>query len=100
MHLRNRVPVIFSLNMLDMLCCALGAVIFLMILNMWDARRQAKVLAVERVRVGETAQRLKDSQSNLEKLQANYGTTADALQQMQSKLTAMEQETAAIGMKL
>ena len=41
MHTRHRIPTIFSLSLLDMLCCALGAMILLMLVNMWDARRQA-----------------------------------------------------------
>src|SRR5262245_43651756 len=85
MHLRHRIPVIFSLSMLDMLCCALGAVIFLMILNMWDARRQAKVLALERTKVGDTVQRLTESQSELEKTQTDVTST-------QTKLRALEEE--------
>jgi hypothetical protein len=85
MHLRNRVPVIFSLSMLDMLCCALGAVIFLMILNMWDARRQAKVLAIERKKVDETVERLTDSQSDLEKSQTDNTSS-------QAKARALEDE--------
>jgi len=85
MHLRHRIPVIFSLSMLDMLCCALGAVIFLMILNMWDARRQAKVLALERTKVGDTVQRLTESQTELEMTQTDANST-------QAKLRALEEE--------
>jgi chemotaxis protein histidine kinase CheA len=92
MHMRHRIPVIFSLSMLDMLCCALGAVIFLMILNMWDAGRQAKVLAMERKRVSEAAQRLDDSQSDLKDSQANLNSTHDDLKQLQAKLRSMDEE--------
>lgn len=42
MRLRHRVPSIFNLSMVDVLCCALGCVILLWLLNMRDARQRAE----------------------------------------------------------
>jgi predicted nucleic acid-binding Zn-ribbon protein len=42
MRIRHRVPSIFNLSMVDVLCCALGCVILLWLLNMRDARQRAE----------------------------------------------------------
>ena len=41
MRIRHRVPTIFNLSMVDVLCCALGCVILLWLLNQRDANDQA-----------------------------------------------------------
>src|SRR5216683_3002249 len=45
MHIRHRIPTIFNLSMVDVLCCALGCVILLWLLNLRDARERS--LAVD-----------------------------------------------------
>jgi predicted nucleic acid-binding Zn-ribbon protein len=42
MRTRHRIPSIFNLSMVDVLCCALGCVILLWLLNMRDARQKAE----------------------------------------------------------
>jgi hypothetical protein len=41
MRIRHRVPSIFNLSMVDVLCCALGCVILLWLLNLREARQKA-----------------------------------------------------------
>src|SRR5262249_27890367 len=41
MRIRHRIPSIFNLSMVDVLCCALGCVILLWLLNLKDARQRA-----------------------------------------------------------
>src|SRR5207249_11072758 len=41
MRTRHRVPSIFNLSMVDVLCCALGCVILLCLLNLREARQRA-----------------------------------------------------------
>src|SRR5204863_1247202 len=41
MHTRHRTPSIFNLSMVDVLCCALGCVILLWLLNLREARQRA-----------------------------------------------------------
>jgi predicted nucleic acid-binding Zn-ribbon protein len=42
MRVRHRVPSIFNLSMVDVLCCALGCVILLWLLNLREVRRRAE----------------------------------------------------------
>ena len=46
MRVHHRIPTIFNLSMVDMLCCALGCVILLWLLNMRDARERGHPLLV------------------------------------------------------
>src|SRR5438874_8988148 len=46
MRIRHRIPSIFNISMVDVLCCALGCVILLWLVNLKDARQRA-VLASE-----------------------------------------------------
>ncbi len=59
MKVRHRIPTIFNLSMVDVLCCALGCVIMLWLLNLREAKDRAAA-------VGETSERLKAAQSSLE----------------------------------
>jgi predicted nucleic acid-binding Zn-ribbon protein len=93
MQTRHRIPVVFSLSMLDMLCCALGAVVFLMIVNLWDARRQSKALAIEQHRVGEAAEKLSSSQGDLEKAQSHLDSSRESVQQLRARIRTMEEES-------
>jgi len=74
MRARHRIPSIFNLSMVDVLCCALGCVILLWLLNFREAKRKADV-------AGET--------STL--LLAARGELADA----QRRLSAADDEKAA-----
>jgi len=59
MRVRHRIPTIFNLSMVDVLCCALGCVILLWLFNLRDARQRA-------VTVGETTELLRDAQAHLD----------------------------------
>src|SRR5436309_7141662 len=41
MRTRHRIPSLFNLSMVDVLCCALGCVILLWLLNLRDAKDRA-----------------------------------------------------------
>jgi hypothetical protein len=86
MHIRHRVPVIFSLSMLDVLCCGLGAVIFLMILNFWDARRQATGFRQARTRAEQTSLRLSETEQFLAKVNEELDQTKSALGSTRTEL--------------
>jgi hypothetical protein len=59
MRTRHRTPTIFNLSMVDVLCCALGCVILLWLLNLREARERA-------IRAGDTNHRLLESQRALD----------------------------------
>src|SRR5438309_11691385 len=58
MQIRHRTPTIFNLSMVDVLCCALGCVILLWLLNLREAKERA-------AKAGESDERLKTAQSSL-----------------------------------
>lgn len=92
MRYRHRMPTIFSLSMLDVLCCALGAVILLMILNFWDARRKA--LAAERTQqeLLQTQSALAGNNSELEQLQSKLRQSTHDLRHAEEELKKRQQE--------
>lgn len=67
MHLRHRTPTLFSLSMVDVLCCALGCVILLWLLNLREARDRATT-------VGATSALLADSREEVARLQARLAS--------------------------
>jgi hypothetical protein len=99
MRTRHKMPTIFSLSMLDVLCCGLGGMILLMLLNMWDARRQSTALALERGRFGEKSKELDETlaaltgaNQELERTRGALSSTRGDLSQRQDQLRASEKE--------
>jgi hypothetical protein len=64
MQMRHRVPTIFNLSMVDVLCCALGCVILLWLLNFREAKRRA-------LAAGETVKLLAESNQEAAGLRAD-----------------------------
>ncbi|MBY0527042.1 MAG: VWA domain-containing protein [Gemmataceae bacterium] len=58
MRTRHKIPTIFNLSMVDVLCCALGCVILLWLLNFREAKRRSLI-------AGETAVQLADARAQL-----------------------------------
>jgi hypothetical protein len=58
MAVRHRIPSIFNLSMVDVLCCALGCVILLWLLNLREARNRAE-------QAGKTSEQLQSAESAL-----------------------------------
>src|SRR2546422_6351184 len=59
MRVRHRIPTIFNLSMVDVLCCALGCVILLWLLNLRDAKERAEL-------AGKTGEQLKVARAQLD----------------------------------
>jgi hypothetical protein len=67
MKTRHRMPTIFSIYMVDVLCCALGCVILLWLINLRDAKQGAAAAS-------ETGKRLTESRSALELSQSELAS--------------------------
>ncbi len=96
MRVRHRIPSIFNLSMVDVLCCALGCVLLLWLLNLRDARERADA-------AGETNMQLAATQARLEETArqaAETGAQRAAADELARKLrgerdrTLQELETA------
>ena len=70
MGARHRIPSIFNLSMVDVLCCALGCVILLWLLNFREAKRKADV-------AGETNSLLLAARAELDAAQRKLGASVD-----------------------
>jgi hypothetical protein len=65
MQTRHRIPTIFNLSMVDVLCCALGCVILLWLINFREAKRRAAA-------AGQTASQLKATRAELAALRKQH----------------------------
>lgn len=86
MRTRHRIPSIFSLSMVDVLCCALGCVILLWLLNFREAKRRATI-------AGETAERLAGAEKRL-------ATSQEEVERLQTDLRAALARAEAVGREL
>jgi hypothetical protein len=59
MYTRHRVPTIFNLSMVDVLCCALGCVILLWLINLREAKERT-------LQAGQTGERLQQTEAQLD----------------------------------
>jgi hypothetical protein len=105
MRIRHRVPSIFNLSMVDVLCCALGCVILLWLLNLKDARQRAalasetdQALAGARDERNQLRAELDERVRDLTDLRARFEETKNREQDTQARLQAAErrERTAAV----
>src|ERR1700676_4048064 len=78
MRVRHKVPQLFSLSMVDVLCCALGCIILLWLLNARQSDEDVEELrqdAASRLAAAQRDQdaRLADSQGEQDKLRKRIG---------------------------
>jgi von Willebrand factor type A domain len=93
MKIRHRIPSIFNLSMVDVLCCALGCVILLWLLNLREARDRAE-------KVGQTSDLLKQSESLLNKTRDELAGTARQRDDLSQREQAIGKERDAAQRKL
>lgn len=108
MRTRHRIPTIFNLSMVDVLCCALGCVILLWLVNFREAKRRALAagetagrlastaedLAVARRRLAAFEQQVRDLQTRHEAALAWKKLANQAREQIQVRLTETEDHLA------
>jgi predicted nucleic acid-binding Zn-ribbon protein len=107
MRIRHRVPSIFNLSMVDVLCCALGCVILLWLLNLREARQRSEevgradqLLAQTRKELAATIQdrdalrrRLAEAGEQFADLSGQYRSLQGDLTETRKRLAAAEEET-------
>jgi hypothetical protein len=87
MRARHRIPTIFNISMVDVLCCALGCVLLLWLLNLREAKE-------ETVTAGKTREQLKATQVLLDETAGKREQTQRNLEAERAKLLALNQELA------
>jgi hypothetical protein len=88
MRIRHRIPSIFNLSMVDVLCCALGCVILLWLVNLKDARQRA-------VQASETDQALLATRSEKDRLRSELEEAARLASSLRGELDAASKREAA-----
>jgi Mg-chelatase subunit ChlD len=85
MRIRHRTPSIFNISMVDVLCCALGCVILLWLLNLREAKQRS-------LQAGESQQQLTLTQSERDQLLADQRTDRTRLSDLESRLRQKEDD--------
>src|SRR5262249_20900070 len=66
MHIRHKIPTIFNLSMVDVLCCALGCCILLWLLNLREAQERSELAGRTKSELTETELKLQSTNKELE----------------------------------
>jgi hypothetical protein len=109
MQTRHKVPIVFTLYMVDVLCCALGCVILLWFLKIHEAKQRSQeaarreqaaaetgaILAKTKATLEETQGRLYSAQGLAETLEKDRDETQLRLTQASSRITELTKALAA-----
>ncbi|GIW79879.1 MAG: hypothetical protein KatS3mg105_1686 [Gemmatales bacterium] len=82
---RHRIPTIFNIYMVDVLCCALGCVILMWLLNLHESKRGADAATL-------TQQELERVRARLEEASRQLHETKEAVRSTAKKLQRSEEE--------
>src|SRR5437867_2196764 len=85
MQTRHRVPTVFTLYMVDVLCCALGCVILLWFLKLHEAKRHVREAERQEKAARQTSDLLTSTRSELDE-------TNRTLAGLRGRLLAVEKE--------
>jgi len=99
MQTRHRVPTVFSVYMVDVLCCALGCVIFLWFLKIHEAKiqtrqaeRREQAAARTRADLAKTTARLDDVTGRMTRTKARLEEVSRQMAATQERLAGAEKE--------
>jgi uncharacterized coiled-coil DUF342 family protein len=81
---RHRIPTIFNLSMVDVLCCALGCVILLWLINLREAKQRALAAGQAAEQLAQTRTRLSDTDTRLRSAEQQISTVTSSLRNTQS----------------
>jgi hypothetical protein len=96
MATRHRIPTIFNLSMVDVLCCALGCVILLWLLNLREAKQQTEAAGHSSQLLTESEQRLHDVAAQLQQMTEERDTLRQSLATARTQLTDLEKTLATL----
>ncbi|MHB1424056.1 MAG: vWA domain-containing protein [Gemmataceae bacterium] len=82
MRVRHRIPSIFNLSMVDVLCCALGCVILLWLINLREAREHEENAEEQQQRIG----------AELAGLRAERDKAVSRTRQLETRLETLQME--------
>jgi hypothetical protein len=96
MQTRHRIPTIFNLSLVDVLCCALGCVILLWLINFREAKRRAKAAGEAGQQLTLTRTELASARKELDGLRKKHDQVMAALARTRSDLAAADSDLDAV----
>src|SRR5215467_4496944 len=96
MKVRHRIPTIFNLSMVDVLCCALGCVILLWLLNLRAARQRAEEAGQTSSLLTQTRSQLTDTESQLQSAERERAALSQELAAATSRLSDLNKAILAL----
>lgn len=91
MATRHRIPSIFNLSMVDVLCCALGCVILLWLLNLRQAKQSGSELTTTQQALADKKEEAKYLADRLQRTQEDLDRSKEQLTGLQSDLARLNQ---------
>jgi predicted nucleic acid-binding Zn-ribbon protein len=95
MQTRHRIPSIFNLSMVDVLCCALGCVLLLWLLNLREARDRAAEASQTEQQLSATRQELEAARNDLSAVRGELADLMVTTAGLTANLDRARQEAAA-----
>lgn len=99
MATRHRIPTIFNLSMVDVLCCALGCVILLWLINLREAKQRTESAGQTTALLAQTQSRLEDTDQRLEAITTRLRQTTAERDGLAARAETAETERAALQSK-
>jgi predicted nucleic acid-binding Zn-ribbon protein len=96
MGTRHRIPTIFNLSMVDVLCCALGCVILLWLLNLRDAKQRADAASLTDQLLGRTRSRLTEFEQRAATTEELLRQTTDDRDRLARRADDLQKSLAAV----
>jgi hypothetical protein len=96
MAARHRIPTIFNLSMVDVLCCALGCVILLWLLNLRAAKQRAEEAGETSSQLTYTRARLSDTEGRLQSAERERASLSQELAAARARLSDLNKTILAL----
>src|SRR5262245_55564174 len=96
MKTRHRIPTIFNLSMVDVLCCALGCVILLWLVNFREAKRRAAAAGETNTLLSEARTKLDETRREVDDYRRRLTAVELRLRDVQAERDASQAQFAAL----
>jgi hypothetical protein len=90
MAMKHRIPTIFNLSMVDVLCCALGCVILLWLVNLREAKQRSEAASETSSLLAATRSQLDDKEQRLLQADREHSKIGLDLQSAQDQLANLD----------
>src|SRR5262249_39270812 len=104
MRVRHRIPSIFNLSMVDVLCCALGCVILLWLINLREAKHHEESAEEQNRQISAQLEGIRAERDNvigmMMRLESQIESVKEEKDDLQKRLSAQQTEAADLSRRL